>query len=346
MTSPTTSMTSFESNTIGDEEANVEQVVPALLTLERKSDLRRSLLLIVVYMLMETGKQMSNFHLSISSEDEVPVSSTFIVLLTELTKLIIVLFWAAVSQAPVSRWRPSCTFSVPALCYFFTNILYLVSLRTVTPPLWMLLIQTRTLYTAASYLMVFGRKMTWVQMVGCLLLVGSVALARTSQLLPGSRTSVTSAVLVYSQLCALLSTAASVAVELLLKNNERSFCEQQAWLYLWGSLLGAITLPLQLDYNSLTSLLQSVIWSSTLLLRVLAAVVASALAGLCVPLIIRNLDSIVKDYLAALNNLLLSVVTAVVFPVHFTITWVFCLSLVLLLLGIWLYERKVLCHKS
>nr|XP_045617863.1 probable UDP-sugar transporter protein SLC35A4 [Procambarus clarkii] len=312
---------------------------PEPLTLARKSDVRKSMILIIATLLMETGKQLSNFGLSRANNGQYPVPSCLLVLFTELTKFTIVLTCAAVMGVSVARWRFSVRFCVPAVCYFVTNFLYLLSITSVPPPIWMVLIQTRTLYTAASYRMMFGREVTQTQVLGCVLVVGSIPLARLAEI-NTSNTTITSAVLLNSQVCAVLSTAASIAVEILLKNDERSFCEQQVWLYMCGSLLATVALPLQTDVTTLPQLLESLLENHIMSLRVAAAVVSSALAGLCVPFIVKSLDSIAKDYLAALNNLLLSVVTAAVFPLHFTISWVFGVSLGVLLLGIWLYERK------
>ncbi|KAG7156929.1 CMP-sialic acid transporter 4-like 1 [Homarus americanus] len=283
----TTTTTSTSSNATLSTTTHASVSLPPTLTLDRKSDLRKSLVFIVAYLLLEIGKQLSNFGLSRANSEHYPVPSSLLVFLTELTKLTLVLSWAAV---------------------------------------------------------VFGRRVTCVQVVGCMLVVGSIPLAKISEVQAG-HTSLTSPVILLSQVCAFLSTIASVAVEILLKNDERSFCEQQVWLYVWGCLLGAVALPVQVDLTSLTPLLQSVLESRFLAHQIILAVTSSALAGLCVPFIVRNLDSIAKDYLAALNNLLLSVVMALVFPVHFTLSWLYLLSLAFLLLGIWLYERKVTsCH--
>ncbi|XP_071515543.1 uncharacterized protein [Panulirus ornatus] len=328
-------------NTTVGKEAPIRYTPAACVILERRSDLRKSLVYIVAYLMMEIGKQLSNFALSRANDGQYPVPSSLLVLLTECTKLLIILAWAMVMNISLLRWSPSLKFCLPAICYFMTNLLYLLALRSVPPPLWMILIQTRTLYTAAVYTVVFGRELTWVEVVGCLLVVASIPLARLSEL-QGGHLTLTSSVMLTSQVCAILSTVASVAVELLLKNDARSFCEQQAWLYLWGSLLGALAISLHPDLDSLSHLLQENRWSWSMATLLVLAVASSALAGLCVPFIVKNLDSIAKDYLAALNNMLLSAVTALLFPLHFTITWLYLLALALLILGIWLYERKVI----
>lgn len=60
--------------------------------------------------------------------------------------------------------------------------------------------------------MVFGREVSWAQLTGCLLMVASLPLARAGELEAG-RPALLPSVLVTSQVAALLSTAASIAVE-------------------------------------------------------------------------------------------------------------------------------------
>ncbi|MPC33217.1 CMP-sialic acid transporter 4 [Portunus trituberculatus] len=259
------------------------------------------------------------------------------------------------NRSRMGKWTPSLRFGIPAACYLATNVLYLLALRSTAPPLWLMLIQTRTFYTVAIYLVVFGREVSLCQIMGCLLVVASLPLAHASELQEG-RPAVLPSVLVASQAAAFISTMASIVIEvcceeghevgvrnqgmvrLLLKNDSRSFCEQQTWLYCWSGLMAAISLTLQappMDFSHL-NLQSPSTWCCVL------AVVSSAVSGLCVPVIVRSLDTIAKDYLAALNNVLLALLTAAIFPRHFTLSGLFFLSLLVLLCGIWLYERKTL----
>ncbi|XP_069975455.1 uncharacterized protein [Penaeus vannamei] len=317
----------------------------ARITLERESSIQRSLLFIAAYLALETGKQLSNYGLSMSNGGEYPVSPCLIVVFTEVCKLHAILAWAQMKGESLLGCRPSWKFCVPAGCYFVTNLLYLHALMYVSPPLWMVLVQLKTLYTAAAYKFVFGREVRWAQAAGCALVVGSIPLARLSSL-HDDQTSVTAFVILISQVTAALSTAASIAVELLLKNNNRSFCEQQIWLYTAGSVMAIAALPLQMDMASLVEQLKSLAACGPKEVLLVTAVLLSSSAGLTVPLIVKNLDSIVKDYLAALNNVALGVLTAALFPMHFSLSWPYVMSVGLLLAGIFLYENKGLCEKS
>lgn len=313
----------------------------ASISLDRKSNLKKSLGFIFLFLLLETNKQINNFALSRSNDGHYPVPSTLLVVLAEVFKLIFILIWAKSIGLSVRSWIPSITFSLPAVCYCITNLMYLSALTVVSPPIWMILIQTRTLYTAAAYKIVFGRDVTSVQALGCLLVVCSVLVARLSALKDG-HSHVTLKILLISQVCALLSTAASIAVELLLKNDGRTFCEQQWWLYVWGSFLGGLVMLFHENLVALTESMQTVLNSERALLQLVIAVASTSLAGLCVPVIVRNLDTIVKDYLGASNNLVLSIVTAIIFPLEFSLSWLYLLSLAILAAGIWLYEKKTL----
>ncbi|ROT80458.1 putative CMP-sialic acid transporter 1-like [Penaeus vannamei] len=265
-----------------------------------------------------------------SNGGEYPVSPCLIVVFTEVCKLHAILAWAQMKGESLLGCRPSWKFCVPAGCYFVTNLLYLHALMYVSPPLWMVLVQLKTLYTAAAY------KVSRT----CLFLTTTLSSLHDDQ------TSVTAFVILISQVTAALSTAASIAVELLLKNNNRSFCEQQIWLYTAGSVMAIAALPLQMDMASLVEQLKSLAACGPKEVLLVTAVLLSSSAGLTVPLIVKNLDSIVKDYLAALNNVALGVLTAALFPMHFSLSWPYVMSVGLLLAGIFLYENKGLCEKS
>ncbi|XP_042892084.1 CMP-sialic acid transporter 1-like [Penaeus japonicus] len=328
----------------GQEETS-SGLAPPKITLERTSNIKRSLIFIAAYLALETGKQLSNYGLSLSNDGQYPVSPCLIVVFTEACKLHAVLAWSQITGQSLLECRPSWKFCIPAACYFVTNLLYLHALNYVSPPLWMILLQIRTLYTAAAYKFLFGREVRWLQVGGCVLVVGSIPLARLSALQEG-RTPVTTLVILISQATAVLSTVASIAVEFLLKNDNRSFCEQQIWLYTAGSIMAIAALPLQLDAASFIEQLKSLSSCDPKVILLVAAVLLSAFSGLTVPLIVKNLDSIVKDYLAALNNVALGALTAILFPMQFSFSWPYVLSLAMLLAGIFLYENKSLCKGS
>lgn len=321
------------------EKEGMVKILNSSITLDRTSDWRKSLGFVLAFLYLETNKQVNNFALSRSNHGIYPVPSSLLVVLVEIFKLFFIYIWGKVSGIQMETWNPSVRFSLPAMCYFLTNLMYLGALTIVSPPVWMVLIQTRTLYTAAAYKIVFGREVTSVQALGCFLVVCSVGVARYSAFRDG-QTSVSAVVLFVSQLAAILSTVASICVELLLKNDGRSFCEQQFWLYVWGTFLGSLFMILKENIPQLIMDIQEVLGNWHQLSLLCLSIVTTSFAGLCIPVVVRNLDTIVKDYLGAANNLLLSVVIAALFPTEFTISWTYVFSLTVLVTGIWLYEKK------
>ncbi|KAK7083248.1 hypothetical protein SK128_018706 [Halocaridina rubra] len=133
-------------------EDEIRLLVPiTAVSLERKSDIRRSLSFIFLFLALETSKQMSNFALAHSNDGHYPVPSSLLVALAELVKLLLVFTWAKALGLSIASWTPSIRFSLPAICYCLTNLMYMNALTFISPPIWMVLIQTRTLYTAVAY---------------------------------------------------------------------------------------------------------------------------------------------------------------------------------------------------
>ncbi|MPC33216.1 hypothetical protein E2C01_026559 [Portunus trituberculatus] len=67
------------------------------ISLDRQSDLRRSWPLILAFLGTEMVKQLSNYAATQNNDDVSPMPPVLLVLLTELTKLVLVLCWAVVS---------------------------------------------------------------------------------------------------------------------------------------------------------------------------------------------------------------------------------------------------------
>ncbi|CAL4166096.1 unnamed protein product, partial [Meganyctiphanes norvegica] len=96
-------------------------------------------------------KHLCTFGLFKSHQNQFPIPSSVILLLVEGTKLLLVFIWGKLSIKDLSKFRSSVIFSIPAACYFATNLLYLFAMKLTSPPMWMVLIQSRTLYTAIAY---------------------------------------------------------------------------------------------------------------------------------------------------------------------------------------------------
>ena len=79
---------------------------------------------------------------------------------------------------------------------------------------------------------------------------------------------------------------------------------------------------------------------------VTVCVVLSCASGVAVAYIVKKLDNIVKLYTQALSNMLTSVACTIFFPDHFHVNLKFLACLLLMFLGISLYESKNLEFKA
>ena len=70
----------------------------------------------------------------------------------------------------------------------------------------------------------------------------------------------------------------------------------------------------------------------------LVALCTSSVGGLVVAAILKKLDNIVKEYSSATANMFTAIVCSFLFPEKFTFTVFILLAMVLLFLGIYLYE--------
>ena len=66
----------------------------------------------------------------------------------------------------------------------------------------------------------------------------------------------------------------------------------------------------------------------------------SSIGGLVVAAILKRLDNVVKEYSCATANMFTMVLSALLFPDKFEITVFIVLAVVLLFIGIYLYEKK------
>ena len=80
------------------------------------------------------------------------------------------------------------------------------------------------------------------------------------------------------------------------------------------------------------------------LVLLVMALVFSSVGGLVVAAILKRLDNIVKEYTGATANIVTALLCSFLFPEKFTFTVFILVALVLLFLGIYLYENKKTKH--
>ena len=133
----------------------------------------------------------------------------------------------------------------------------------------------------------------------------------------------------------------------LFQNSGENFLEQQFWLYLYGmgvaAMVHIVAAPSLLPGPVLDQL--SVV-SHNVKLFLALGLLFSSVGGLVVAAILKKLDNVVKEYSSATANMFTAVISAILFPDKFKITWFIVLAMGLLFTGIFLYERKTFNFKS
>lgn len=180
--------------------------------------------------------------------------------------------------------KGSLRFLLPSVLYAINNNIYYAGLTLVPPPIWLILCSIRTVVTATIYKFVLRRQLTSLQFLGALLIVISIGIAKTPDILqiiyPVSDQTVlgginknatsdlpTNAVNVIPITAILLalvascnSVGAAVYTEQLFKSgsnkNGETFLDQQFWLYSYGALVATIVHFISKPTYTFTSLIE------------------------------------------------------------------------------------------
>ena len=127
----------------------------------------------------------------------------------------------------------------------------------------------------------------------------------------------------------------------LFQNSGENFLEQQFWLYLYGmgvaAMVHVVSAPSLLPGPVLEQLSVA---SHNVKLFLVLGLLFSSVGGLVVAAILKKLDNVVKEYSSATANMFTAVISAILFPDKFKITWFIVLAMGLLFTGIFFYERK------
>ena len=120
---------------------------------------------------------------------------------------------------------------------------------------------------------------------------------------------------------------------------------QQFWLYLYGLFVSIMVhIASSANINPVNDFLSLGGVSDGVLVLLVMALVFSSIGGLVVAAILKRLDNIVKEYSGATANMVTALLCSILFPMKFTLTVFILVALVLLFLGIYLYENKKTKH--
>ncbi|XP_022241791.1 CMP-sialic acid transporter 1-like [Limulus polyphemus] len=144
--------------------------------------------------------------------------------------------------------------------------------------------------------------------------------------------------LLLSMLNSLLAAGVSIYTEVLFKNDKRPFLEQQIQLYFFSTLTSALLLIYCTRLGDVATQWKDMTPRSLVLL--VFTIVITTGQGVALASIMQHLDSIVKYYTANIANILTAIFSAWCFPDKFSLNWSFGLSLAVLVIAIFLYEKN------
>jgi len=288
---------------------------------------------------------------------------TQLVAINELLKVTVFCVWAIV-RGEITNIKWSLWYALPALVYAVNNNIFYKGLQYVPPPVWNILIQTRLVFTALAYHIVFNKRLLRIQWFALFLIMVSVIIVE----LPSGSEDTDSLYMTYGGLStaaclAIVGSATSVigtlTMEYLFKNDAGTFCQKQLQLYSFGCVISwvlcllesspsdshtpqhsrqVIMIPDQ-DYDD-----EENDWFLYPLVGV--SMLLTLASGVAVAVIVKKLDNIVKLYTQAISNILMSFVCAYLFPEFFSLSPSFLLSLLVMMAAVFLYENKGLTMTS
>ncbi|CAK9297500.1 unnamed protein product [Gordionus sp. m RMFG-2023] len=131
----------------------------------------------ITFIILDVAKQVVTYSIKYYNNGLYPLPQTQIVAWIEAIKLLccaIALFYSYHHNHNKSKFKLSPLFAIPALIYSLNNNLYLIALNYTTPPIWLMLIQSRVFLTALVYRFWFGKRLTRLQWFSLGLLVSSL----------------------------------------------------------------------------------------------------------------------------------------------------------------------------
>jgi len=292
----------------------------------------------------EIGKQLSNYSIQYYNGGNYPLPQTILVVLLESLKLVATIMRSGfrIPTMDSASWRKSTKFLLPSLIYAVNNNIYLAGLLLVPPPIWIILCSFRTVVTASLYKFVLKREVTVAQFTGAFIIVISIVVAKLGDLLSlDGGNQIPMLAIVFAIISSFNSVGAAVYTESLFKTSGENFLDQQFWLYFYGMLVAGCVHLISTPGGSLSDqFAQLTASSSNVQILLVIALLFGSLGGLVVAAILKMLDNVVKEYSSATANIITAILCSRLFPEKFSLTPYIVLAMLLLFVGIYMYERK------
>ncbi|XP_037530071.1 uncharacterized protein LOC119407258 isoform X2 [Rhipicephalus sanguineus] len=282
----------------------------------------------------DVSKMVCSYSLRYHNHGSYPMNQSLMVAVTEVLKCVLVTVVHRVTSGSL-HMRPSYKFLLPSVVYMLTNNIFFFALHYVTPAVWLVFAQCRIFLTLLVYKYPFGRHVTRAQWTAGALIAAAVVGSQADVLASHARSSSVATAMALALLCGTLSTMAAVYTEYYFKNDSRSIWEQQSQIYFGTAVISSIA-PL----FSAKALINADQLTGRVLHFLVATIVLSAAYGLCVALVVTRLDNVVKYHMSATSSVLNTFASAALFPDQFRITPAYAISLFVLMVAIYLYEKK------
>jgi len=287
---------------------------------------------------------VSNYSLNYYNGGQYPIPHTILVFLFEFLKFCANFLRMHCTLPPLTEnsIKNSFKFVVPSLVYAVNNNIYLATFLLVSPPIWVILISFRTVVTACSYKFILRRKITVYQIIGAVLIVLSIVIAKIGDVMSTEGdNNIPAKAILYALIFSLTSVAVSIYQETLFKGESEKFVDQQFWLYFYGMMVTIMVHFVSAPSVGPMEIIEG-IYSSTLKVQVFlcCGLFFTSVGGLIVAAILKNLDCVVKEYSVASANLFTAAACSYFFPDKFILSFYIFLSLIILGVGIFLYEKK------
>jgi UDP-galactose transporter len=271
------------------------------------------------------------------------ISSTAVVC-SEVLKIVICLVVLACQQGAafpghiyaelVLKPRDMMAVSVPALLYLLQNNLLFYGMERLDAALYQVTYQAKTLTTAVCSVVMLNKSISKQQWSALVLLTAGVGLA---QLQPHSAKTGQAVVdeqgrgIIALLLACFTSGFAGVYTEKLLKQTTASLWVRNIQLGLWSVLVGLVAVyttdGVEVSQIGFFSGYTRIVWFVVLL---------QGATGICVALVMKFADNIVKNFSVALSLLLATAASVPLFG--FYPSWFFVMGAVLVLLSVALYS--------
>ncbi|KAH7975430.1 hypothetical protein HPB52_001734 [Rhipicephalus sanguineus] len=267
----------------------------------------------------DVSKMVCSYSLRYHNHGSYPMNQSLMVAVTEVLKCVLVTVVHRVTSGSL-HMRPSYKFLLPSVVYMLTNNIFFFALHYVTPAVWLVFAQCRIFLTLLVYKYPFGRHVTRAQWTAGALIAAAVVGSQADVLASHARSSSVATAMALALLCGTLSTMAAVYTERFTLVNNATPTSPNSHTHLLHPCADQLT--------------------GRVLHFLVATIVLSAAYGLCVALVVTRLDNVVKYHMSATSSVLNTFASAALFPDQFRITPAYAISLFVLMVAIYLYEKK------